>query len=49
VLGGLLKDLGFEDNRHGPDLMSSRDNNSREKSGAERNPDQPSEDIHRKA
>jgi len=49
VLGGFLEDLSFEDNRHGPDLMSSRENNSREKSGAERDPDQPAEDIHRTA
>jgi hypothetical protein len=49
VLGGFLEDLSFEDDRHGPDLMSSRDNNSREKSGAERDPDQPAEDIHRTA
>jgi hypothetical protein len=29
--------------------MSSRDDNSRDKAGAERDPDQPAEDIHRTA
>jgi hypothetical protein len=33
VLGGFFEDLSFEDNRHGSDLMSRRDNNSREKPG----------------
>jgi hypothetical protein len=50
VLGSsFLEDLGQEDHRYGPDLMSRGDNNSREKSGAERDPDQPTEDIHRSA
>jgi hypothetical protein len=49
VLSGFFEDLSFEDNRHGPDLMSSRDNNSREKACAEHDPDQPAEHIHRTA